>query len=634
MFSSLMTLKPVFRWFEARIDAFPDGLPEKPPSDFWGFVKSYSWPFRWMIAACALTGALVAALEVLLFSYVGTLVDWLNASDPASIWETHGASVIVMALIALVILPVSALAMDLVVNQVLMGNFAMRNRWQAHRYLLRQSVGFFQNDFAGRIATKVMQSAVGVRDVVMKFAEVLNYVVVYLLGSIILFAANDLRLTAPLILWIAAYIWALWYFVPKLGDISMQQAEYRSTTTGRIVDSYTNIATVKMFAHADREDTYARDGMRPFLENVHEQFRLVTLLNLTLNILNGLLVFAVAGLSIWLWSFGAVTTGAIAVALGISLRMQGMAHWIMWEVARLFENIGVVRDGIDTIARDQTVVDPPGAGALEVGQGAIVFDNITFDYARQPATNVGVEGRGAVIENLSLEIAPGEKVGLVGRSGAGKSTLVNLLLRFHDLDSGRILIDGQDIAGVRQESLREHIAMVTQDTSLLHRSVRDNILYGRPDAGEAAAIAAAQKAQAQEFIAELEDARGRSGYDAHVGERGVKLSGGQRQRIAIARVLLKNAPILILDEATSALDSEVEAAIQEQLYNLMSGKTVIAIAHRLSTIAEMDRLVIMDNGKIIEQGTHQKLLETGGLYASLWARQSGGFLAHDDVDAA
>jgi len=620
---------PLFRWFETHNEAFPAETPTRPPKDFRGFVWHYSWPFRWMILACALLGGFVAVLEVILFSYVGTLVDWLNKADPTTLWQAHGTSLIIMAVIALIVLPVASLAMDMVVNQTLMGNFAMRNRWQAHRYLLRQSLQFFQDDFAGRIATKVMQSAVGVRDVVMKFAEVLNYVLVYMIGALVLFAASDLRLTAPLVLWIAAYVAALWYFVPKLGEISMQQAELRSTTTGRIVDSYTNIATVKMFAHSDREDAYARDGMEPFLDNVHDQFRLVTLLNLTLNVLNGLLVFAIAALSIWLWSFGAVSTGAIAVALGISLRMQGMAHWIMWEVARLFENIGVVRDGIDTIARERDVVDVPGALAMPSAQGAISFEAITFDYGRHKP-----EHAGGVIENLSLEIKPGEKVGLVGRSGAGKSTLVNLLLRFHDLQRGRILIDDQDISAVRQESLREQIAMVTQDTSLLHRSVQDNILYGRPDAGAKAARLAAERAQAHDFIVDLEDGKGRKGYDAHVGERGVKLSGGQRQRIAIARVLLKDAPILIMDEATSALDSEVEAAIQEQLYNLMAGKTVIAIAHRLSTIAQMDRLIVMDQGKIIEQGTHQELLQSNGLYASLWARQSGGFLLEDEEESA
>lgn len=623
-----VSLMPLLRWFETRNEVFAPEEPARPPADFWGFIKYYAWPFRWMIAACAVAGGVLAFLEVLLFSYVGTLVDWLQTADRETFWSDHAWALVGMALVVLIVLPAASLTAEMLANQGLMGNFAMRNRWQAHRYLLRQSMSFFQNDFAGRIATKVMQSSVGVRDVVMKFAEILNYVIVYFLAALVLFAASDLRLTAPLILWLGTYILALWYFVPRLGQISMEQADVRSMVTGRIVDSYTNIQTVKMFAHADREDVYAKDGMIPFLENVHRQMRMVTLLTLTLNILNGFLVFSVAAISIWLWSLGAVTTGGIAVAIGLVLRMKGMAHWIMWEVARLFENIGVVRDGIATIAREREVVDAPRAAALPVPKGEIRFENISFNYGRQEA-----EQKLPVIKDLSLTIKAGEKVGLVGRSGAGKSTLVSLLLRFHDLESGRVLIDAHDISTVAQESLREQIAMVTQDTSLLHRSVRDNILYGRPDAGPEAAEQAARKAHAHEFIIGLEDAKGRKGYDAHVGERGVKLSGGQRQRIALARVLLKDAPILVLDEATSALDSEVEAAIQEQLYNLMEGKTVIAIAHRLSTIAEMDRLIVMDEGRIIEHGKHAALLEKGGLYAKLWARQSGGFLFLEEAAA-
>ncbi len=623
-----ITLIPLFRWLETRNEVFAPEQPERPPDDFWGFIRYFAWPFRWMILGCAVAGGVLAFLEVLLFSYVGTLVDWLQTANRETIWIDHGLGLIGMAVVVLFVLPFSSLMAETLANQALMGNFAMRNRWQAHRYLLRQSISFFQNDFAGRIATKVMQSSVGVRDVVLKFAEILNYVIVYFLAALVLFAVSDIRLTAPLIAWLGAYLMALWYFVPRLGQISMEQADVRSMVTGRIVDSYTNIPTVKMFAHADREDAYAKEGMIPFLDNVHRQMRMVTLLTLTLNVLNGLLVFSVAALSIWLWSLNAVTTGGIAVAIGLVLRMKGMAHWIMWEVARLFENVGVVRDGIATIARERDVVDAPAAVRMLPPTGDIRFDRIAFNYGRKQ----GAE-KPRVIKDLSLDIKAGEKVGLVGRSGAGKSTLVNLLLRFHDLESGRILIDGQDISQVTQESLREYIAMVTQDTSLLHRSVRDNILYGRPDAGPEAAEEAARKAHAHEFIVDLEDAKGRKGYDAHVGERGVKLSGGQRQRIAIARVLLKDAPILILDEATSALDSEVEAAIQEQLYNLMQGKTVIAIAHRLSTIAEMDRLVVMDDGRIIEQGTHATLLDEGGLYAKLWTRQSGGFLLAEEAAA-
>jgi ATP-binding cassette subfamily B multidrug efflux pump len=456
---------------------------------------------------------------------------------------------------------------------------------------------------------------------------VLLYVAIYFTGAVFLFASSDLRLSAPLLLWLAGYLCAMYYFVPRLGAVSSEQADARSIMTGRVVDTYTNISTVKMFAHAEREDAYAQASMGLFLDTVHRQLRLVTLLTIALNILNAFLLFSVAATSIWLWTIGAVQTGAIAFSVGLVMRLQGMSHWIMWEVAGLFENVGVVQDGLETIARERTVVDAPDAKPLVVSKGEIRFEHISFNYGRDMET-----GRGSVIEDLTLTIAPGEKVGLVGRSGAGKSTLVSLLLRFYDLDGGRILIDGQDIAHVTQDSLRADVGMVTQDTSLLHRTVMDNILYGRPFAGHEEAVAAARKAAAHDFIQGLEDFKGRTGYEAHVGERGVKLSGGQRQRIAIARVLLKDAPILVLDEATSALDSEVEAAIQEQLVNLMSGKTVIAIAHRLSTIAAMDRLVIMDEGRIVEQGSHAELLRRGGLYAELWARQSGGFLAQDAAE--
>jgi ATP-binding cassette subfamily B multidrug efflux pump len=466
-----------------------------------------------------------------------------------------------------------------------------------------------------------------VREVVMNIAEVLLYVAIYFVGAVILFASSDMRLSVPLLAWLAGYIGAMCYFVPRLRRISHEQADARSLMTGRVVDTYTNIGTVKMFAHADREDSYAQDSMSLFLSAVHRQMRLVTLLTVVLNILNALLLFSVTALSIWLWSITAITIGAIAFSVGLVLRLQGMSHWIMWEVASLFENVGVVQDGLETIARERDVVDAPNAKPLHVTKGEICFENIRFNYGKDLGT-----GRGSVIPGLTLRIAPGEKVGLVGRSGAGKSTLVSLLLRFYDLDGGRVLIDGQNIAEVTQDSLRAQIGMVTQDTSLLHRSVLDNILYGQPRASIEDAIVAAKKAAAHDFIGDLEDFKGRTGYEAHVGERGVKLSGGQRQRVAIARVLLKDAPILILDEATSALDSEVEAAIQEQLVNLMSGKTVIAIAHRLSTIAAMDRLIIMEQGRIVQEGRHAELLRRGGIYADLWARQSGGFLAQDAAE--
>ncbi len=630
-------LKHFFTWLENRRPPFPDIEPERPPETLLAFILHYAQPFWRLLLSCSLVAAIVALLEVSLFAFLGNLVDWLASADRATFWADHGTTLIIYAVIILVVLPILKLLYEAIVHQGLMGNFAMRSRWLAHRYVLRQSLAFFQDDFAGRVSAKVMQTAVSIREVVMKVTEVFVYVGVYFLGAVVVFGASDLRLTAPLLSWLVGYFAAMRYFVPRLGKVSARQADARSMMTGRIVDSYTNIATVKLFAHAAREDDYAREGMGGFLDTVHEQMRLVTWLTVALNVLNALLLASSTGLAIWLWQQEAVAAGTIAVAMGLVMRMQGMSHWIMWEIAGLFENIGVVRDGMSTIAQAQMVKDREDATDLEVTRGQITYQAIHFNYAtprakRRPEKGSVSSDPSGVIDDLTLIVKAGEKVGLVGRSGAGKSTLVSLLLRSHDLEQGQILIDGHDIACVRQESLRAHIAMVTQDTSLLHRSVHDNIVYGRPDASRESAIQAAKQAQAHDFILELEDAKGRKGYDAHVGERGVKLSGGQRQRVAVARVILKDAPILILDEATSALDSEVEAAIQEQLVHLMRGKTVIAIAHRLSTIAHMDRLVIMDQGKIIEDGDHATLLERGGIYADLWARQSGGFLAREAAE--
>ena len=620
-------LSSFFHWLETRRAPFPPEQPEKPPATLMGFILHYARPFWPLLLASSLLSTTVALIEVSLFSFVGKIVDWLATADRETFWQTHSSRLIALSILVLVVLPFLKLLYEAVVHTGLLGNFAMRTRWQAHRYVLRQSLEFFQSDFAGRVATKVMQTALGVRDTIMTATEVLLYVAIYFTGALFLFASSDLRLTAPLLLWLLGYVVTLYYFVPKLKGLAKEQADARSAVTGRIVDSYTNIATVKMFAHADREDNYAREGMEWFLDRVHAQMRLVTILTVLLNTMNSILLFSVSALSIWLWYIGAVTTGAIAFAIGLVLRLQGMSHWILWEVSSLFENIGTVQDGIETVASVRDIVDRADAQALSVTRGDIRYDNITFNYGSHK-----LEDCRGVIECLSLHIKPGEKVGIVGRSGAGKSTLVSLLLRFFDLDSGRILIDGQDISLVTQESLRAQIGMVTQDTSLLHRSVLDNIRYGKPEATFEEAVAAATKAHAHEFITGLQDPNGRTGYEAYVGERGVKLSGGQRQRVAIARVLLKNAPILVLDEAPSALDSEVEAAIQESLYDLMEGKTVIAIAHRLSTIAAMDRLVVMDEGRIVEDGTHQQLLQRGGLYSDFWMRQSGGFIAREAAE--
>ncbi|HVN41631.1 MAG TPA: ABC transporter ATP-binding protein, partial [Steroidobacteraceae bacterium] len=541
------------------------------------------------------------------------------------LWVEERGTLIALAIV-LAASPIVVALQTLLKYQTLAGNFPMRLRWNFHRLMLGQSMGFYQDEFAGRIAAKVMQTALAVRDTWVTVADILVFITIYFVTMTAVVGHFDAWLLVPFLGWLTLYVAALIFFVPRLGRVAAEQADARSLMTGRITDAYTNIATVKLFSHANREAGYARGAMQEFMKTAYGQMRLVTGFEVSNHVLNMALVAGTAGLALWLWTRGQVGVGAVAAATAMALRLNGIAHWIMWELATLFEHVGTVQDGIRTLARAHSVVDRADAPALAVTRGDIRFEGVHFRY-----------GSGQrVIEDFSLHIRPGEKIGLVGRSGAGKSTIVNLLLRFYDVESGRILIDGQDIAAVRQNSLRAQIGMVTQDTSLLHRSVRDNIVYGRPDADEALMIAAARRAEAHEFILGLSDSKGRRAYDAHVGERGVKLSGGQRQRVAIARVMLKDAPVLILDEATSALDSEVEQAIQESLYRLMEGKTVVAIAHRLSTIAAMDRLIVLDRGRIVEQGDHRSLLALDGLYARLWARQSGGFLAEtlDDEEPA
>ena len=569
----------------------------------------------------AVLTAMVAVAEASLFGVLGKVVDLLVASDPETFVEDSWTSIVVMSVFILIVIPILASLHSLVVHQTLMGNFPMAVRWMAHRYLLNQSYGFFQNEFSGRIATKVMQTALAVRESVMKLLDVILFVSVYVITMLFLIASADLRLCLPLLIWLLLYMGLQLFFVPKLKNISQIQANSRSTMTGRIVDSYTNIVTLKLFSFSSRESQYVKEGMTEFLNTVHPQMRLVTGLNICLWIINMLLVLSTLSLGIYLWINESVTPGAIAVVISLALRLSGMSHWIVWEIGNLFENFGTVQDGINTLSLPQMVLDSDNAQRIEVNCGKIDFRDVNFSYINNEQL-----ASSPVFDKLSLKVSAGERVGIVGRSGAGKSTLINLLLRFYDINKGAILIDDQDIKTVQQESLRENIAVVTQDTSLLHRSVRENILFGRPDASEEEMIEAAKKAEAHEFILQLRDIAGRTGYDAHVGERGVSLSGGQRQRIAIARVILKDAPILILDEATSALDSEIESAIQKSLYQLMDGKTVIAIAHRLSTIAAMDRLIVLDQGEIVEQGTHQQLMESQGVYAQLWHHQSGGFL--------
>jgi ATP-binding cassette subfamily B multidrug efflux pump len=606
----------MFRFFESLIKPFPPEAPSAPPKTLYAFCRHYSRGAEFYLIAMAVFTGLIAILEVSLFGFLGNLVDSLNQHTPGSFWAETRHELIWMSVILLIGLPGAVLMHSLLMHQTLLGNFPMRIRWQAHRYLLGQSYQFYQNEFAGRVATKVMQTALAVRETIMKLLDVILYVVVYFSSILTLAFALDWRLALPLIVWFIAYCGLLYYFLPRLSKISTTQAHARSDMTGRLVDTYTNISTVKLFSHSNREADYAKKGMEYFLTTVHPQMRLATLLGTSVWVISVILIFSIAATSLWLWSNAAITTGAIAAAIALVLRLNGMAQWIMWEVSALFENIGTARDGLNTLSITREVQDKPDAKPLRIEQSTIDFKSVNFNYGKH-------EG---LLNNFNLHIKAGEKIGLVGRSGAGKSTLVNLLLRFYDVSSGSILIDNQNIAEIKQESLRAQIGMVTQDTSLLHRSIRDNLLYGKPDATEEEMIYAAKQAEAHDFITSLTDNEGRKGYDAHVGERGVKLSGGQRQRIAIARVLIKNAPILIMDEATSALDSEVEAAIQTNLNTLMQGKTVIAIAHRLSTIAALDRLIVLDKGNIIEQGTHSELIAMGGVYAHLWAHQSGGFL--------
>ncbi|MBE3674147.1 ABC transporter ATP-binding protein [Pseudoalteromonas distincta] len=615
----------MYRLFEKMTKAFPEDQPTQPPSTLFAFCRHYTKGMELSLLLMSISAAMLAILEVSLFSYMGQLVNWLTAYTPETLFVEQKSELIKMAVMLLLVLPIVVFFHSAILHQALLGNYPMSIRWLAHRYLLRQSVSFYQNEFAGRIATKVLQTSLAVRETVTKLLDVLMYIVVYFGSMVFLVAEADWRLMIPLLVWLVLYICVQLYFVPRLKKIASSQADARSEMTGRIVDSYTNISTIKLFSYTQREEQYAKQSMDVFLQPVYKQMRLVTSLNFVIQSLNYLLVFSVAAVSLYLWSLSAISAGAIAVAVSLALRLNGMAQWIMWEISSLFENIGTVADGMKTLSNPIEVADKPNADTLNVSQGAIEFNNVHFNYGK--AANE--TNRSPVMNGLNLNIKPGEKIGLVGRSGTGKSTLVNLLLRFYDTDSGTIKIDGQNITDVSQESLRRYIAMVTQDTSLLHRSVKDNILYGRPDATHDEMINATKQAKALEFINDLVDSKGNKGFDAQVGERGVTLSGGQRQRIAIARVLLKNAPILILDEATSALDSEVEAAIQASLDDLMTGKTVIAIAHRLSTIAQMDRLIVLDDGGVVEQGTHEQLIAKGGIYAALWTHQTGGFIGVD-----
>lgn len=609
-------IKKIFSWFESRIDPYPEAAPKTPEKGLWRFIWSNIEGVRKWIAVLAVFTVGVGIMEALMFQFMGKVVDWLGTYTPQTLFVEKGHALIgMMAMVAF--FAVWTFFASNVRLQTLQGVFPMRLRWNFHRLMLGQSLGFYQDEFAGRVSAKVMQTALALRDVVMTVADMVVYVLVYFITSGVILSSFDAWLILPFICWMIGFAMIMRFLIPKLGKTASRQADARSLMTGRITDAYSNIATVKLFSHGAREAAYAKQSMEEFMVTVHAQMRLATLLHTCSFIVNSLLTVGTTALGIWLWYHGQVGVGAVATATAMALRVNGLSQYIMWESARLFENIGTVNDGMATLSKPHTILDKPQALPLKVTRGEIKFDHVDFSY----------EAGKPLLNGFNLNIKPGEKVGLIGRSGAGKSTIVNLLLRFYEPQSGTISIDGQNVDSVTQESLRAQIGLVTQDTSLLHRSVRDNIIYGRPDATEAEMISAAERAEATGFIPNLSDAKGRRGYDAHVGERGVKLSGGQRQRIAIARVMLKDAPILLLDEATSALDSEVEAAIQESLDKMMEGKTVIAIAHRLSTIAAMDRLIVLDKGRIIEEGSHTELLEKQGLYAKLWAHQSGGFLS-------
>jgi ATP-binding cassette subfamily B multidrug efflux pump len=610
----------MFRFFENLVNPYVDYVEnDQPPQTLWLFLREYSKPFFWVFALTAFMSIVVAAIEIGLIYYMGRIVDLLG-TDPAQMWDAYGTELIFVSLFVIFIRPILQGLDVALLNNTILPNFGTLIRWRAHRQVLRQSVGWFENDFAGRIANRIMQTPPAAGEVVFQVFDALSYSLAYLIGAAILLSTSDVRLLLPLIGWFALYSCLVTWTVKRVGPASKAASDARSLVTGRVVDAYTNIHSVKMFAHHDLEVDFAKEAIEEARQTFQKEMRIFTVMDVTLVCLNGLLIVGVVGWALSLWVSGDASVGVVAAAAALTLRLNSMTAWIMWALSSFFRELGVVSEGMETIAQPIRLVDNPKAPVLNLAAGKIEMKELTHHYGRPFGG----------LDAINLTVLPGEKIGLVGRSGAGKSTLVKLLLRFYDPEGGQILVDDQDITTVRQDSLRRHVGMVQQDSSLLHRSVRDNILYGRPDATEDQMIAAAKQAQAHDFILDLSDPEGRYGYDARVGERGVKLSGGQRQRITLARVILKNAPILLLDEATSALDSEVEAAIQETLYGMMEGKTVIAIAHRLSTIAEMDRILVMDQGQIVEEGSHDALLLRGGLYADFWARQSGGFLKMDD----
>ncbi|MFN3937586.1 MAG: ABC transporter ATP-binding protein [Gemmobacter sp.] len=612
----------MFRFFENLVDPYaPYRESDTPPNRLWPFLRGYMQPFRGVFAATAAVSVIVAAGDVALIWYVGRLVDLFSESAPGTFWSAYGAEVLLVAALVLVVRPLISAGGTALLHSAVLPNFGALIRWRAHRHVLRQPVGWFEGDFAGRIANRIMQTPTSAGEAVFQTFDAMAFGLVTVIGAAILLADTDPRLTLPLLAWFLLYALLVRWTILHAGPAAKASADARSAVTGRVVDAYSNIHSVKLFAHRDREIAYAREAIETARRKFQHEMRIIVTMDVTLTVLNGFLIVSVIAWAGWLWHQGAASVGAVAAAAALVLRLNNLTYWLIWATTSLVQALGVVAEGMQTIAQPIGIVDAEGARPLDYRKGRIDIERVSHHYGR---------GTGG-LQDVTLTIAPGEKVGLVGRSGAGKSTLVKLILRFYEPESGRILIDGQDITQVTQDSLRRRIGMVQQDSSLLHRSVRDNILYGRPEATEAEMIEAARRAEAHDFILTLEDQEGRRGYDAHVGERGVKLSGGQRQRIALARVILKDAPILVLDEATSALDSEVEAAIQDTLWRVMEGKTVIAIAHRLSTIAAMDRIVVLDDGRVAEQGSHAELLARDGLYARFWARQSGGFIGIEEA---
>jgi ATP-binding cassette subfamily B multidrug efflux pump len=614
----------MFGFFENLVDPYaPYVQTDAPPRRLWPFLKDYIRPFRGVFIVTALFSVGNAVLDVGLIWYLGRLVDLMTGQTPQAFLAAHWVEILVAAFVILFIRPLVAGGSVGLLHNTILTNFGTMMRWRAHRHVLRQPVGWFESDFAGRIANRIMQAPPAAGEAVFQVFDMAAFAAATFIGALLMLAEADPRLMVPLLLWVFGYLALMRWTIRRAGPASTASSEARSLVTGRVVDSYSNIHSVKLFAHQDSELNYAKEAIEKSRKTFQTEMRIVTKMDIALTFINGLMILGVGGLALWFWVQGTASVGVVAAAVALVLRINSMTYWIMWASTNLVQNLGTLAEGMETIAQPVTLVDKPGAKPLEFKAGLVELQGVSHHYGR---------GWGG-LRDVSLVVQPGERIGVVGRSGAGKSTLVKLMLRFYDTENGRILIDGQDISTVTQDSLRQKIGMVQQDSSLMHRSVRDNILYGRPDATEAEMVQAAKRAEAHDFILTLEDPQGRKGYDAHVGERGVKLSGGQRQRVALARVILKDAPILILDEATSALDSEAEAAIQEALFGVMEGKTVIAIAHRLSTIAAMDRIVVLDDGAIAEIGSHSALLAQNGLYARFWARQSGGFIGLEE-DAA